>query len=51
MLNFHTGSQGRPTHPALEMMYRQTAVALLHLGLARVGAAAFANMQKEFLDA
>ncbi|KAE9409394.1 SPRY-domain-containing protein [Gymnopus androsaceus JB14] len=44
-------SQGRPTHPALEMMYRQTAVCLLQLGLARVGAAAFANMQKEFIDA
>ncbi|KIK70347.1 hypothetical protein GYMLUDRAFT_253738 [Collybiopsis luxurians FD-317 M1] len=44
-------SQGRPAHPALEMMYRQTAVCLLQLGLARVGAAAFANMQKEFLDA
>ncbi|KAJ4499343.1 hypothetical protein C8R41DRAFT_915548 [Lentinula lateritia] len=44
-------SQGRPTHPALEMMYRQTAVCLLQLGLARVGAAAFANMQKEFLSA
>ncbi|KAF9072663.1 concanavalin A-like lectin/glucanase domain-containing protein [Rhodocollybia butyracea] len=43
-------SQGRPTHPALEMMYRQTSVCLLQLGLARVGAAAFANMQKEFLD-
>ncbi|KAJ3827625.1 SPRY-domain-containing protein [Lentinula raphanica] len=44
-------SQGRPSNPALEMMYRQTAVCLLHLGLSQVGAAAFANMQKELLDA
>ncbi|KAF5392559.1 hypothetical protein D9757_002118 [Collybiopsis confluens] len=44
-------SQGRPADPALEMMYRHTAVCLLQLGLSRVGAAAFANMQKEFLDA
>ncbi|KAJ3997898.1 SPRY-domain-containing protein [Lentinula boryana] len=43
-------SQGRPTRPSLEMMYRQTAVCLFQLGLFRVGAAAFANMQKEFLD-
>ncbi|KAJ4485483.1 concanavalin A-like lectin/glucanase domain-containing protein [Lentinula aciculospora] len=44
-------SEGRPAYPSLEMMYRQTAVCLLQLGFARVGAAAFANMQKEFLDA
>ncbi|KAG7090737.1 hypothetical protein E1B28_009827 [Marasmius oreades] len=43
-------SQGKPTHPPLEMMYRYTAVYLLQLGLSGVGAAAFADIQKELLD-
>lgn len=44
-------SQGRPTHPALESLYRQTAACILQLGLLGAGAAAFADMPKEFLDA
>ncbi|KAF9263120.1 SPRY-domain-containing protein [Marasmius fiardii PR-910] len=43
-------SQGKPTHPPLEMMYRYAAVYLLQLGLSGVGAAAFADIQKELLD-
>ncbi|KAK7029698.1 hypothetical protein VNI00_014396 [Paramarasmius palmivorus] len=44
-------SQGRPTHPTLETMYRWTSACLLQLGLSGVGAAAFADMEKELLDA
>ncbi|ESK98176.1 ran-binding protein [Moniliophthora roreri MCA 2997] len=44
-------SQGRPTHPTLEMIYRWVAVCLLQLGLSGVGAAAFADMQRELLEA
>lgn len=44
-------SQGRPTRPVLESLYRQTAVCVQQLGLLGVGAAAFADMSKEFLDA
>lgn len=44
-------SQGRPTRPALESLYRQAAVCILRLGLLGAGAAAFADMPKEFLDA
>jgi len=44
-------SQGRPTRPALESLYRQTAACILQLGLLGAGAAAFADMPKELLDA
>lgn len=44
-------SQGRPENPALEMLYRQTSACVVQLGLSGVGAAAFADMPKEFLDA
>ena len=47
----HSESQGRPAHPALERLYRQTAACVEKLGLIGVGAAAFADMPKEFLDA
>ncbi|TDL28944.1 SPRY-domain-containing protein [Rickenella mellea] len=43
-------SQGRPSRPALERMYRQTSATLTQLGLMGVGAAAFADMTNEFLD-
>jgi len=43
-------SQGRPAHPILERLYRQTAACIVQLGLLGVGAAAFADMPKEFLD-
>ena len=44
-------SQGKPAHPALETLYRQTAAVIVQLGLLGVGQAAFADMSKEFLDA
>ncbi|KAJ7151584.1 SPRY-domain-containing protein [Mycena filopes] len=44
-------SQGRPAHPALETIYRHTAACVYQLGVSGVGAAAFADMQKEFIDA
>lgn len=44
-------SQGKPAHPALETLYRQTAACIVQLGLLGVGAAAFADMNKEFLEA
>ncbi|KAJ7139527.1 hypothetical protein C8R44DRAFT_764701 [Mycena epipterygia] len=44
-------SQGRPAHPALETIYRHTAACIHQLGISGVGAAAFADMQKEFIDA
>ncbi|KAF8584921.1 SPRY-domain-containing protein [Ramaria rubella] len=44
-------SQGRPPHPALERLYRQTQACIMQLGWLGVGAAAFADMPKEFLDA
>ncbi|KAJ6627007.1 hypothetical protein B0H10DRAFT_1997686 [Mycena sp. CBHHK59/15] len=43
-------SQGRPAQPALETLYRHTAACVYQLALSGVGAAAFADMQKEFLD-
>jgi len=43
-------SQGKPAHPALEMLYRQTAACVVQLGLMNVGAAAFADMSTEFLE-
>lgn len=44
-------SQGKPTRPALEMIYRHTAVCVLELGILGNGSAAFADLGKEFLDA
>lgn len=44
-------SQGKPAHPALETLYRQTAACVVQLGLLGVGSAAFADMDKEFLEA
>ncbi|KAF8887755.1 hypothetical protein BD779DRAFT_1440522 [Infundibulicybe gibba] len=43
-------SQGRPGQPTLETLYRHTAVCVTQLGLLGVGAAAFADMEKELLD-
>jgi len=43
-------SQGMPSHPALEQLYRQAAACVEQLGLFGVGTAAFADMSKEFLD-
>ncbi|TFK40926.1 concanavalin A-like lectin/glucanase domain-containing protein [Crucibulum laeve] len=43
-------SQGRPTLPALETLYRHTSTCVLELGMLGVGAAAFADMTKEFLE-
>ncbi|KAI0684098.1 hypothetical protein BC835DRAFT_1422597 [Cytidiella melzeri] len=43
-------SQGKPAHPALETLYRQTAACVVQLGLLGVGQAAFADMSKEFLE-
>lgn len=46
----HTAeSQGRPSRPALERLYRQTSATLTQLALMGVGEAAFADMEKEFL--
>ena len=46
-----TESQGRPSRPALERMYRQTGAVTLQLALMGVGDAAFVNMRSELLDA
>ncbi|KAF9456815.1 hypothetical protein BDZ94DRAFT_1285571 [Collybia nuda] len=43
-------SQGRPSHPVLETMYRHTATCVVQLGLLGVGSAAFADMPREFLE-
>lgn len=43
-------SQGKPPHPALEMVYRQAAACIVQLGLLNCGSAAFADMSKEFLE-
>ncbi|KAI0770953.1 SPRY-domain-containing protein [Trametes elegans] len=43
-------SQGRPAHPALETLYRQAGACVTRLGLLGVGAAAFADVRKEFLE-
>ncbi|KAJ7071552.1 SPRY-domain-containing protein [Mycena amicta] len=42
-------SQGRPPRPALETIFRHTAACVHQLGIVGVGAAAFADMEKEFL--
>ncbi|KAH7883956.1 hypothetical protein F5I97DRAFT_1897017 [Phlebopus sp. FC_14] len=44
-------SQGLPAQPLLDRLYRQTAACLTQLALMGNGAAAFADMPKEFLDA
>ncbi|KAG2070698.1 SPRY-domain-containing protein [Suillus decipiens] len=44
-------SQGRPAHPALERIYRQTAASLTQLALIGNGAAAFMDLPRELLDA
>lgn len=44
-------SQGRPARPVLESLYRQTSACITQLGLLGVGAAAFADMPKELLEA
>ncbi|KAJ7618362.1 concanavalin A-like lectin/glucanase domain-containing protein [Mycena rosella] len=51
LLNDLIGSQGRPAHPPLETIYRHTAALIQQLAVSGVGAAAFADMQKEFIDA
>ncbi|KAF8203757.1 concanavalin A-like lectin/glucanase domain-containing protein, partial [Pholiota molesta] len=43
-------SQGRPAQPALETVYRHTAACINQLGLMGVGAAAFADMPREFFQ-
>ncbi|KAF7306438.1 Ran-binding protein [Mycena indigotica] len=43
-------SQGRPPQPALETIFRHTAACVHQLGMIGVGAAAFADIQKEFLS-
>ncbi|KJA29365.1 hypothetical protein HYPSUDRAFT_50788 [Hypholoma sublateritium FD-334 SS-4] len=44
-------SQGRPAQPALETVYRHTSTCITQLGLLGVGAAAFADMPREFFQA
>ncbi|KAI9512293.1 SPRY-domain-containing protein [Russula earlei] len=43
-------SQGFPRRPALERIYRQTGACLVQLGFLGVGAAVFADLQRELLD-
>ncbi|KAI0307508.1 concanavalin A-like lectin/glucanase domain-containing protein, partial [Multifurca ochricompacta] len=43
-------SQGFPRRPTLERVYRQTGASLIQLGFLGVGAAVFADMQRELLD-
>lgn len=43
-------SQGFPRQPALERIYRQTGASLVQLGFLGVGAAVFADLQRELLD-
>ena len=47
---FYLESQGFPRRPALERLYRQTGASLVQLGFLGVGAAVFADMQRELLD-
>jgi len=42
-------SQGHPTRPALETLYRHTAACITQLGLLGVGTAAFVDMPRELL--
>jgi len=43
-------SQGFPRRPALERIYRQTGASLVQLGFLGVGAAVFADLQRELLE-
>lgn len=43
-------SQGFPRRPALERIYRQTGASLVQLGFLGVGAAVFADLQRELQD-
>ncbi|KAF9493903.1 SPRY-domain-containing protein [Pleurotus eryngii] len=43
-------SQGKPSMPILETVYRHTAGCIVQLGLMGVGSAAFADMQRELLE-
>jgi len=43
-------SKGEATEPALERVYRQTSRCIRELGVLGVGAAAFADVRKEFLE-
>ncbi|KAJ3541274.1 hypothetical protein NMY22_g3955 [Coprinellus aureogranulatus] len=44
-------SQGRPAQPALETLYRHTSACIVQLGALGEGAAAFADLQRELLEA
>lgn len=44
-------SQGRPTQSILELVYRQAVGTVVELGFIGRGAAAFADAEKEFLQA
>lgn len=44
-------SQGRPARPALETLYRHTSACITQLGALGEGAAAFADLRRELLDA
>ncbi|PIL30800.1 hypothetical protein GSI_06968 [Ganoderma sinense ZZ0214-1] len=43
-------SQGRPAHPALETLFRQTGACMTQLGLLNVGSVAFADVRREFIE-
>jgi len=43
-------SQGYPPNPPLETLYRRTAACVAQLGMLGEGAAAFADMQREFIS-
>lgn len=43
-------SQGQPTNPVLETLYRHTTVCITELGLRGQGEAAFADIHREFLE-
>ncbi|EJD55405.1 SPRY-domain-containing protein [Auricularia subglabra TFB-10046 SS5] len=43
-------SQGKPTQPALERLYRHTEACVMTLGALGVGAAAYADMKREFVE-
>lgn len=48
--NLSLESLGRPAQPALETVYRHTSTCVTQLGLLGVGAAAFADMPREFFQ-
>ena len=49
--SFAIESQGRPAHPALVTVFRQAGACVTQLGLLGLGAAAFADVRKEFAEA